>query len=312
MSQIIKIEQKFPRLDVYLTETLQISRSQVKKMIDNQQILLNGSIVKKSGIELNINDEIQILPLENNEEIEIKLEPLNLPIEIIYEDDDLMIVNKPTNLLVYPTSYNETDTLAARLKYWFSQNNIHDFDDSIRPGIVHRLDKDTSGLLIVAKNKTTLEKMTAMLKNNHVKRKYYAIVHNCFDMKSNSLFKISTTIGRSMQSKYKMQVNSSKDAKQAITIVKVIKNISNTNALVECELLTGRTHQIRVHMQYINHPIVNDKVYGIEKNPSEYGQYLYCHELEFMHPNKFERIFVDLPMPREFIEKMEELEHEKI
>ena len=310
MSQIFKINQKFPRLDVYLTNSLNISRSQIKKMIDGELILVNSELVKKNGMELNPGDEITILEKQDETNEEIVLKPIDLPIDIVYEDDDLMIVNKPTNLLVYPSSYNEEDTLAARVKNWFNQNNIHDFDDSIRPGIVHRLDKDTSGLLIIAKNQKTLDAMINKMKTNQVKRKYYALVHNCFDTKTNSYFKISTNIGRSMQSKYKMQVNSTKDTKPATTIVKVLENISNTNALVECELLTGRTHQIRAHMQFINHPIVNDKVYGIEKNPSKYGQYLYCRELEFIHPNKFENIHVTLDMPVEFQEKIKELSYE--
>lgn len=298
------------RLDKYLVEQLGISRSQIKKLLDDQKILVNNVIATKSGMELKPEDVISILDTTNQEQT-ISLEPIDLPIEIVYEDKDLMIVNKPSNLLVYPTGFNEKDTLAARIKHYFDEHKIKDFGDSLRPGIVHRLDKDTSGLLIVAKNQKTLDVLQQMMLNHKIVRKYYAIVHNCFDLKNNRIFKIETTIGRSMQNKFKMQVNSNKDAKPAITIVKVIDNLSNTNALVECELWTGRTHQIRVHMQYINHPIVNDKVYGIEKHPSEYGQYLYCHTVEFTHPTKKNKVVkIDLPMPSEFLMKLEEFNYE--
>lgn len=223
------------RLDKYLVEQLNISRSQIKKLLDNQQVLVNDIVANKSGMELKNGDVVCVLESQNNEQ-EIVLEPIDLPLDIVYEDKDLMIVNKPSDLLVYPTGFNEKDTLAARIKHYFIEHKIKDFQDSLRPGIVHRLDKDTSGLLIVAKNQKTLNELQQMMLNHEVIRKYYAIVHNCFDLKNNRIFKIETTIGRSLQNKFKMQVNSNKDAKPAITIVKVIDNLSNTNALVECEL----------------------------------------------------------------------------
>lgn len=312
MFKEIKISSNVERLDKFLVEEMQISRSQIKKMIDNGLILLNGEAVNKTGISLVKGDCISFLSDDKNLETNnSSLEAINLPIDIVYEDNDLMILNKPSGLLIHPTENNEKDTLAARIKYYFNNQNNHEFDNSIRPGIVHRLDKDTSGLIIVAKNNKILDLLQDEMKKHLVKRKYFAIVHNCFDLKNNRIFRINAPIGRSFQNKAKMQVNSKKDAKEAITIVKVLRNLSNVGALVECELITGRTHQIRAHMQYINHPIFNDKVYGIEKNPSDFGQYLMCHEIEFYHPVTKDLIYVNLDISLEFEEKISELTNEK-
>ncbi|GAA5414344.1 RluA family pseudouridine synthase [Ureaplasma ceti] len=312
MEKTIIVPWKVDRLDKFLTEELAISRSQIKKMIDDNLIYVNDELVSKSGMALEKDAVIVIKDSLQTDKAAIVLQPLDAPLDILLETEDLMVLNKPTGLLIHPTEHNEPDTLAARLKHYFIQNNNHEFDNSIRPGIVHRLDKDTSGLIIVAKNQVTLEKLQQMMQKNLVKRKYYALVHNCFDLKNNKIFRVNAPIGRSLQNKSKMQVNSSKDAKEAITIVKVVQNISNTNALVECELMTGRTHQIRAHMQFINHPVVNDKVYGIEKNPSDFGQYLMCHEVQFYNPMDQKLVHINLPIPQEFQERINELTNEKM
>ena len=293
------------RLDKYIVNNSNLSRTKVKSLFDDNLIFLNNINIDKLNIKVKKNDiitiktdlysrntKITLNPLEN-------LSPVNLPIDIVYFDSEIMIINKPSGLLVYPTQHNEPDTLAHRLANYFISQNIFSNAKEYRYGIVHRLDKDTSGLLIIAKNANMFNLLQEMMLNNQIKRKYIAIVNNCFDSKD-FLFKINAPIGRVYSDELKMRVNAPKNLKTAITIVNVLKNISNKFSLVECELLTGRTHQIRVHMQYINHPIYNDPIYGINKHTTKFNQYLYCSHISFYHPINKELININLEMPHEF------------
>lgn len=303
------------RIDNFLVNRLNLSKNQVNKLIDQEIVYLNNKIVSKNGTKLAINDEIYIDLSITKENDSLKINKADNPIilnfndlEVVYDDEYFMVINKPNNLLVYPTKFNEQVTLSHYLENYFKNNNITDFKDDIRKGIVHRLDKQTSGLIIIAKSQDAYFALTQLFTEQKVNKKYTCLVHNCFtDL--NSDLKIDTTIGRSNNDIYKMQVNTKKDAKQATTIVHIIKNISNNYALVECQLITGRTHQARVHMRFINHPIVNDPLYGIEKECTDYGQYLYCSNLSFIHPFKNNKINLSLPLPKEFILKIEELEN---
>lgn len=305
MSNIkIKVAQNTDlRLDKYIVQNTNLSRNKVKFLFDNGFIFLNNKKVNKLCQSLKINDEINITIQDNDKQSEIHpislVKPINLPLEIVFEDEDILIINKPSGLLVYPTKHNENDTLAHRLANYFIDKNI--FLDAVnyRFGIVHRLDKDTSGLLIIAKNPDIFNILKEMMKNNLIKRKYIAIVNNCFNPKD-FLFKINVPIGRVYDNELRMRANSTKDPKEAITIVNVIKNINNKFAIVECELITGRTHQIRVHMQYINHPVYNDPIYGIDKKTTKYNQYLYCANISFYHPISNDLINVSLDYPKEF------------
>lgn len=302
------------RIDQYLVNYFKnLSRSQIQKEINLRRIKVNNKLINKSGHKIFLNDIISInsfLECNNDTQTkiikdhnEIDLNAMDIP--ILYEDEYLLILDKPNNLLVYETFHNESITLSNYLKFKYP-NFI--FNDNQRYGIVHRLDKKTSGLILIAKTQHVFEKLQLLFQNKLINKKYICIVHNCFaDL--NKKIKITNEIGRSFQNKYKMQVGSGKNLKKATTIIKIIKNISNTHALVECDLITGRTHQIRVHMKYINHPIINDELYGIEKQCSEYGQYLYCSHISFVHPFTNKKININLDLPIEFKEKIEELEN---
>lgn len=304
---IVSDRESNQRLDNFLVDKWQISKSQVNKLIASHQIQLNGQIINKNGHFVNYDDEISYLPAKVDL-VEKQLNPINtdLVIEIIYEDEYCLVINKPNHLLVYPTQFNESLTLASWLKQYFTNHKITDFHDDLRQGIIHRLDRDTTGLLLIAKSSEIYTLLSKQLEEHKIVRKYQCLVNHCF-AQNLTKFKLSTTIGRSYQNKYKMQVNAKKDAKLAETIVSVIQNINNNYAWVECELITGRTHQVRVHMRYINHPIINDPLYGIEKKCTEYGQYLYCSHLSFIHPIYKTLIDLTLKLPQEFSDKIEEL-----
>lgn len=293
------------RLDKYIVNNSNLSRTKVKSLFENNLIFLNNDIANKLSICVKENDVITIINNEYNETSISNIDPINfvnpinIPLDITFSNDDILIINKPSGLLVYPTIHNEPDTLAHRLAHYFKINNIFQNANEYRYGIVHRLDKDTSGLLIIAKNPEIYAKLQEMMKNNQIKRKYICIVNNCFSP-NDFLFKINVPIGRVYGNELRMRANATKDLKNATTIVNVLKNISNSYALVECELLTGRTHQVRVHMQYINHPIVNDPLYGIDKKTSKYNQYLYCSNISFYEPNTKNLININLPLPEEF------------
>lgn len=300
------------RIDNFLVAKLQHSKSYVNKLIANKQVFINEELATKNGYKLSNNDVVKIYPfinsqvnnVETNKEVNLNFNEL----EIIYDDEYFLVINKPNNLLVYPTKFNESITLSHYLKSYFNVHDIHDFDDDIRKGIIHRLDRQTSGLILVAKSKLVYDKLTNLMSNQQITKKYTCLVHNCFSNLDVDL-RIETLIGRNSQDIYKMQVNSKKDAKNAITILHILKNIANTHALVECELITGRTHQARVHMRFINHPILNDPLYGVEKECTSYGQYLYCSNISFIHPFKHNKINLSLPLPNEFILKINELEN---
>ena len=207
----------------------------------------------------------------------INLESLKINMRIIFEDENIIVVNKPKGILVHPTTYNEKDTLIDALK---SKIKVDEFEDKNRPGIVQRLDKDTDGLMVVAKNKKTADELIKQIQDNIFIKKYYAIVHNNFD---DDEILINAPIIRSSKNTIKMVVSDDQKAKDAKTKVNVIEHYK-TAAFIECELLTGRTHQIRVHMNYIHHPIYNDPLYGHDDGFGKYGQFLTSHYLQFINP----------------------------
>ena len=205
------------------------------------------------------------------------LESLKINMRIIFEDDNIIVVNKPKGILVHPTTYKEKDTLIDALK---SKIKVEEFEDQNRPGIVQRLDKDTDGLMVIAKNKKTADELIKQIQNNIFIKKYYAIVHNDFE---DDEILINAPIIRSSKNTTKMVVSDDPKSKAAKTKVYVIEHFKNA-AFVECELLTGRTHQIRVHMNYIHHPIYNDPLYGHDDGFGKYGQFLTSHYLQFINP----------------------------
>lgn len=295
---IIEEEETQTRIDSYLATKLDISRSKIQKLIKEGKVLVNDKLISANYL-VKLNDQIQV-----NDELnyEISVEPENIPLDIVYEDDDLLVINKASGMVVHPAPGHYTNTLVNALLYRFNITS----GDKMRPGIVHRLDKDTSGLMLVAKNEETHEKLSKMIGNKEVERRYLAITTGVIKTDTGT---IDAPIGRDQRNRLKMQVTDV-NAKEAITHFKVLKRYK-ANTLIECILETGRTHQIRVHLAYINYPIVNDPLYGKEKNCTEFGQMLHSKSIRFNHPRTNKELYFEVEPPKEFKEKLEELENEE-
>ncbi len=288
--KIIMVEEELSdiRIDKYLMNKLKISRSKIQKLIENNNILVNDNTIKNSYI-VRIDDEIKINDIIN-ENIELKAEKMDL--DICYEDDDLVVINKQSGVVVHPAPGNPSNTLVNGLLYYCGNLSNNGF----RPGIVHRIDKDTSGLLMVAKNDDTHIKLSEMFCQKHVTRKYVALVHGVIKHERGT---IDAPIGRDVNNRKKMAVTDI-NSKSAITHFMVLERFNNST-LIECTLETGRTHQIRVHMNYINHPIVNDPIYGYNKTINNYGQMLHAKVLGFNHPRTNEYMEFEAKLPDGFV-----------
>lgn len=292
---IINVDDDNIRIDKYLIDKLSMSRSKLQKMINNGNVLVNCNPVKNSYI-VKVDDEISI---DENYDDEIKIVPENIPLDIIYEDEYLLVVNKPSGMVVHPAPGNYSGTLVNALMYHC--NNLSKVNSEIRPGIVHRIDADTSGLLVIAKNDDVHNNLAEQIKNHTVVRKYIALVWGVINEDSAT---IDAPIGRDKNNRKKMCVTAD-NSKEAITHIKVLKRYNNAT-LIECKLETGRTHQIRVHMEYINHPVVNDPVYGNKKLlDHDFGQMLHAKTLGFIHPITNEYLEFNSNVPEEFT-KLEE------
>ena len=285
------------RLDKALTKVFEgKSRSYALKAIEEGKVLVNGKIEKPSYA-LKLGDEISYEP---SEEQTLNMDAKDLGLEIIYEDSDVAVVNKPKGMVVHPGAGNQEDTLVHGLLY--ELDDLATINGVIRPGIVHRIDKDTTGLLMIAKNDMAALALAEQLKNHSCKRRYQALVYGIF---AESKGKINAPIGRDPEDRKKMAV--SKTGKQAVTHFTVLKRFKDFT-LIECELETGRTHQIRVHMSYIGHPIVGDKVYGRRKVIGDQGQFLHAKLIGFKHPRTQEWMEFDSELPEYFKEFLKEIE----
>lgn len=282
----IEEENTNKRLDVFLNEIYTLlSRSNIQKNIKNGMVLVNNKI-EKNSYKLKLGDKIQFCDLYNED---IKIEPQNIKLDIRYEDDDLLVVNKPKNMLTHPTSNEKKDTLVNALLYYYGEKGLCDCNnDKYRPGIVHRLDRNTSGLLLIAKNNKAYEVLTKQIKDKTAIRKYKAIVEGVVE---NNFGEIKTLFGRDIIHKEKMAVLEH-EGKEAYTKYRVIERFNNYT-FIEFELKTGRTHQIRVHSKYINHPIVNDSLYGAKKfKVKTTEQVLQAYSLSFATLNNEDKIIL--------------------
>jgi len=294
---MIRVEEETTsRLDTYLAEKLELSRSKIQKLIKEDLVTVNGKNVNGS-YQVKLNDEIKI---NDDLDYEMKVDPENIPLDIVYEDDDLLVINKPSGMVVHPAAGHYTGTLVNALLYHF---NIES-KDKIRPGIVHRLDKDTSGVMLVAKNEWTHERLSDMISKKDVKRHYLAIVNGLIKHDTGT---IDAPIGRDPNNRQQMTVTDI-NAKDAITHFRVLKQYKE-NTLLECILETGRTHQIRVHLAYIGYPVNNDPTY-CKKKATDFGQMLHSKYIEFVHPRTNKLLSFTVEPPKEFQDKLNELEGE--
>lgn len=279
------------RLDVYLTKVIpNYSRSQVKELFKENLVFVNEKVVKPSYL-TKVNDNLKIISLLEEKSLEAK----NLNLTIIYEDDEILIINKPKGLLTHPASSSEEDSVVNHLLYY--TNNLSDIGDENRQGIVHRLDKETSGLLIITKTNEAFENLSLQFKNREIIKVYETIVHNNFNEEKGT---INAPILRDPISKVKMIV--SPLGKEALTHFEVLKQTTNFSHL-SINLVTGRTHQIRVHLAFINHPLIGDETYGIKDKFND-GFYLHAKYLKFRHPKTNQLLEFESPLPEEFIKKL--------
>ncbi len=293
------------RIDKFLSDNLkEISRSYIKKIIDGGGLLINGAPCKGSQ-KLKAEDiiTVDIPPVK-----EPDILPENIPLDILYEDSELLVVNKPQGMVVHPAPGNYSGTLVNALMYHCRGGSLSGIGGVARPGIVHRIDKNTSGLLMVAKTNAAHLSLAEQIKAHSFSRRYKAIVHGGFNVSEGT---IDAPIGRNRKNREKMCVTN-ENSKEAITHYRVLgRSACGAYSLVECILETGRTHQIRVHMSHIGHPIVGDDVYGVKKEKFKTnGQALHAYLLGFIHPKTGEYTEFTAPLPDYFEKLLKTLEIE--
>lgn len=292
------------RIDSFIaTVEKDISRENVQRLIKNEKILVNGKKTKPS-YKLQKND---IITIEKEKPQETELKEQNIPLNIIYEDDDIIVVNKPKGMVVHPGNGNPDNTLAnAILAY--AKDSLSGIGGKVRPGIVHRLDKDTSGILIIAKNDKSHLNLSDQIKNHKIEKTYIALVRGI--VKENEAT-INMPIGRDPQDRKKMAVV--QNGKNAITNFKVLKRYTKNNCtLLEVKIETGRTHQIRVHLSKIGYPVIGDFVYSSGKNKwGIVGQCLHAKSLKFKHPTTNKTMFLEAELPTYFKELLKQLDEEE-
>ena len=295
---IVNNENANTRLDHYLANNTEFSRSKITNLIKEGKILVNGKNVK-TGYLIKENDIIEI----NYEEEELKAEPEKMDLDIVYEDNDVIVVNKANKVVVHPACGNRSGTLVNGLLY--HSKNLSSINGEFRPGIVHRIDADTTGLLMIAKNDKAHKILADKKKKKTTHRVYYALVWGVINNETGT---IDAPIGRDPKDRKKMAVTPD-NSKEAITHFRVIERYKNAT-LIELKLETGRTHQIRVHMKYIGHPVVNDPVYSNKPLFDDSGQCLHAKELGFIHPTTNEFMKFDSELPECFIKIQNLLKNE--
>lgn len=290
----LKLElEKTERLDKVLTGELGLSRTTIQSWLKAGLISVNGEVVK-SNYKAHSGDEVTIL---QKEEETITIQPENIPLDIVFEDDSLIVVNKPSGMVVHPSKGHYSGTLVNALLYHSNSLSDSTSEEIYRPGLVHRIDKDTSGLLVIAKNNDVHLKLAEQIAENKMSREYIAIVDGHFAHETGV---VDAPLSRHQTNRLKRVVE--KGGKNAITHFEVLDSFSNYS-LVSCRLETGRTHQIRAHMEFIKHPIVNDPLYHPKgKKATEFGQFLHARTLSFTHPLTGETLNFQVEPPKEFAE----------
>lgn len=288
------------RLDKYISTHIEdVTRSKVQKWIKDGQVLVNG---EEKPMNYQVKEGDLIVILVTNKQTESQLEPQNIPIHVLYEDNDVLVIDKPKGMVVHPGAGNKQETLVNALLHHFKELAASDTD---RPGIVHRIDKNTSGCLIVCKNDKAFQEISRQIQDKTCHREYIALVHGIIPHETGT---INAPIRRSDKNRQKMDVV--ENGKPAVTHFEVLKRFKDTT-LIKCQLETGRTHQIRVHMKYIKHPIVGDDKYAYANTRKDTeGQMLHAQKIEFMSPSTKEKISVISPLP-EYFEKIVEEESKK-
>lgn len=302
---IVQDNEEEIRIDKYLANFLSdYSRTYLKALIEDGKVFVANKPVKSSfKVSNGMKIRLHIPPLK-----EVEILPENLFLDILYEDDDIILINKPKNMVVHPSAGHYEGTLVNGLLF-HCQKELSGINGELRPGIVHRIDKDTTGVIVVCKNDKSHRFIAEQLKEHSITRKYCAIVHGTF---KEEMGKIDAPIGRHPVDRKKMAINH-KNGKNAITHYKVLQNYVLKNgqgyALVECQLETGRTHQIRVHLSSIGHPLLGDEVYGTGKNPFHLvGQALHAMILGFLHPKTGEYAEFKAELPEYFTELLKKLD----
>jgi len=293
---VVTSENKGVRLDKFLSNLFpSLTRVFIQKLIEEEKVLVND-LKQRASYKVNENDVIVMLESEVKE---LDILPQDIPLDIVYEDKDVIVINKKQGMVVHPASGVYENTLVNALLYHCK--DLSSINGVKRPGIVHRIDKDTSGLLVVAKNDLAHQELANQLKDKTMNREYIAIVHGVINENRGS---INAPIGRDINNRIKMAV--SKDGKSAITHFDVLERYKNYS-LVHCKLETGRTHQIRVHMNYIKHPIAADPLYGPKQTLKGEGQYLHAKKLTFVHPTSKKVMTFECDLPDYFNEMIENL-----
>ena len=291
----IEIEEEFDdiRLDKVLSSYLtDLSRTYIQKLISDGNVTISGKVLK-ANYKVTSGQEVQVMLPEPEA---LQVQPENIPLDILYEDDDVIVVNKPKNMVVHPAAGHYSGTLVNALLY-HCKDSLSGINGIMRPGIVHRIDKDTTGALVICKNDMSHQFIAAQLKEHSITRRYEAVVYNTFKDPEG---RIEGPIGRHPSERTKMAINY-KNGKDAVTNYKVIENLGTNYAHIECKLETGRTHQIRVHMSSINHPLLGDTIYGPAKDSFHLeGQTLHARVLGFIHPTTKEYMEFEAPIPEYF------------
>lgn len=287
------------RIDRCLSDKYEyLSRSYLQKLLKDQGVTVNGKIVK-ANYKLQAGDLVQTTVPDLSEP---DILPENIPLDILYEDDDVLVVNKPKGMVVHPANGHTSGTLVNAIMY-HCQGNLSGINGVMRPGIVHRIDKDTTGALLVCKNDTAHRDLAQQLKDHTIKRRYRAIVSGNLKEDEGT---VEGPIGRHPVDRKKMAINY-KNGKDAVTHYKVLERFGNAT-YIECRLETGRTHQIRVHMTSLGHPLLGDEIYGSGKNPYHLqGQTLHAMVLGFVHPRTGEYMEFSAPLPEYFLNLLEKL-----